>query len=58
MILLKFMMKLDGYIYMETLIDEALTNKTRRVLILQRMANFIREMVGRSRFSCPSGESS
>jgi len=53
MILLKFIMQVDGSICMGTLIDEALEDKTRRVSILQRMATFIREMVGRSLFCTP-----
>ena len=42
------MMRVDGYITMGTMVDEALADKTQRVSILQRMNTFIKEVVGRS----------
>jgi len=47
MILLKFMIKVKGLIYVGNMINEALMEETRRVSTLQRMSTLIRELLER-----------
>ena len=55
MIFFKFMIQVDGLIYVGNIVEEVLIEETRRVSILQRMFTFIPELLGRRRFARPSG---
>ena len=47
MILLKFMIQVDGLIYVGNMVDEVLMEETQRVSILQKMSTFIKELLGK-----------
>jgi len=47
MILLKFMIQVDGLIYVGNMVDEVLMEETQRVSIFQKMSTFIKELLGK-----------
>ena len=51
MILLKFVIQVDGLVHVGNVVDETLMEDIRRVSILQRMPIFIRELFERRQFA-------
>jgi len=49
------MVYVDGLRYVGNMVVEALIEESRRISIFQRISTFIRELLERRRFACPSG---